>query len=203
MRLQDEETTPEAQQPLSLTKDRVDQSLLNSRRIMIGRGFDNELAEEVIKKLWYLEEKDPGKPILLIINSPGGSVDSGFAIWDQIHMISSPVYTLVTGLAASMGSVIALAGGPGRRFATPMARLMIHQPAIHGVIQGQATDLEIHAREILKTKEILIGIYTKATGKSKEVIEKAIDRDTWMTAQEALDFGHIDKIVSSFKELPI
>jgi ATP-dependent Clp protease, protease subunit len=200
--MSEEEQTPESQAAkTSMTKDRIDQALLNSRRIMIGRAFDGDLAEEVIKQLWYLELTGPGKPILLVINSPGGSVDSGFAIWDQIQLISSPVTTLITGLAASMGSVVSLAAAPNRRFATPMSRFMIHQPSIMGTIQGQATDLEIHAREILKTKEQLITIYTKATGKSREVIEKAIDRDTWMSAQEALEFGHIDKIITSFKEL--
>lgn len=197
----DEEQAPEHTQKATMTQDRIDLALLQSRRVMIGRAFDNELAEEVIKQLWYLELQAPGKPILLVINSPGGSVDSGFAIWDQITLISSPVTTLITGLAASMGSVVALAAAPNRRFATPMARFMIHQPSIMGVIQGQATDLEIHAREILKTKEQLIGIYMKATGKNREIIEKAIDRDTWMSAQEALEFGHIDKIITSFKEL--
>ncbi len=197
----DEEQSPESQPKISMTKDRIDQALLNSRRIMIGRAFDNDLAEEVIKQLWYLELQGPGKPILLVINSPGGSVDSGFAIWDTIKLITSPVTTLITGLAASMGSVVSLAAAPNRRFATPMSRFMIHQPSIMGVIQGQATDLEIHAREILKTKEQLIDLYMKATGKSREVIEKAIDRDTWMSAQEALEFGHIDKIITSFKEL--
>lgn len=198
--MSEEEKAPEGSKQ-TMTKDRIDQALLNSRRIMIGRAFDSDLAEEVIKQLWYLELQDPGKPILLVINSPGGSVDAGFAIWDQIKLITSPVTTLITGLAASMGSVLSLAAAPNRRFATPMSRFMIHQPSIMGTIQGQATDLEIHAREILKTKEQLITIYTTATGKSREVIEKAIDRDTWMSAQEALEFGHIDKIITSFKDL--
>ncbi len=198
---EEEQQAPEAAPKMSMTKDRIDLALLNSRRIMIGRAFDSDLAEEIIKQLWFLELDAPGKPILLVINSPGGSVDSGFAIWDQIQLITSPVTTLITGLAASMGSVVALAAAPNRRFATPMSRFMIHQPSIMGMIQGQATDLEIHAREILKTKEQLINIYMKATGKSREIIEKAIDRDTWMSAQEALEFGHIDKIITSFKDL--
>ena len=196
----DEEEHTEANK-LSLTQDKINSALLKHRRIFIGRAFDNDLAEEVIKQLWYLEMDAPKKPILLVINSPGGSVDAGFAIWDQIKLISSPVTTLITGLAASMGSVVSLAAAPKRRFATPMSRLMIHQPAIMGVIQGQATDLEIHAREILKTKEQLIDIYVEATGKKRAEIEKAIDRDTWMSAKEALEFGHIDKIVTSFKDI--
>lgn len=115
-------------------------------------------------------------------------------------MISAPVYTLVTGLAASMGSVLSLAAEKGKRFASPMARIMIHQPMISGVMHGQATDLEIQAKEILKTREQLVGLYAEKTGKDRAAIEKALDRDTWMNAQEALAFGLIDKIVTSFKD---
>lgn len=181
--------------------DQIDEQILNARRIFISDAVDNESAEEVIRKLWYLELTGPGQPITLVINSPGGSVDSGFAIWDQIKMISSPVRTLVTGLAASMGSILSLAGGVGGRFATPYARFMVHQPALSGVYRGQATDLEIQAKEIIKTRETLIEIYSEATGKDAETIDALIDRDAWMTAQEALDYGMIDKLVSSFDEL--
>ncbi|EPP39162.1 ATP-dependent Clp protease proteolytic subunit 1, partial [Chlamydia psittaci 84-8471/1] len=110
----------------------------------------------------------------------------------QIKMMTSPVTTVVTGLAASMGSVLSLCAAPGRRFATPHSRIMIHQPSIGGPITGQATDLDIHAREILKTKKRIVDVYLEATGQSREVIEKAIDRDTWMTADEAKDFGLLD-----------
>lgn len=151
--------------------------------------------------MWYLELIDPGKPILIVINSPGGSVDSGFAIWDQVKMITSPVTTLVTGLAASMGSILSLCASPKRRFATTNARIMIHQPMIGGVIKGQATDLEIQAKEILKTRAALVDIYVEATGKTKEVIDLAIDRDTWMSAEEALSFGLLDKVITSFEAL--
>ncbi len=137
-----------------------------------------------------------------MINSPGGAVDCGFAIWDQIKMISSPVTTLVTGLAASMGSVLSLCAAPKRRFATPHARFMIHQPRLSGAIQGQATDLEIQAKEILKTRALLIQIYMNATGKDEETINQAIDRDMWLTAEEALTFGLLDGIISSYKDLP-
>lgn len=189
--------------PASIVKDKIDDTILASRRLMISQGIDGELAEDIIKKIWYLELKEPGKPILLVINSPGGSVDAGFAIWDQLNMITSPVTTLITGIAASMGSILSLAGAPKRRFATPKSRIMIHQPAIAGMIQGQATDLEIQAREIIKTKAMIVDIYVEKTGQSKEVIEKAIDRDTWMSAKEALKFGHIDGIITSFKELAL
>lgn len=190
-------------QPASLQslKDKIDQSLLNARRIFISDAVDACSAHDIIRKVWYLELNDPGKPILFVINSPGGAVDSGFAIWDQLKMISSPITTLITGLAASMGSVLSLSATNGRRFATPHSRIMIHQPSIHGLIKGQATDLEIQAKEIIKTKDVLIQLYMDATGRPRELIEKALDRDTWMSAQEALEFGLIDKVVHSFEEI--
>lgn len=181
--------------------DKIDMALLEKRRIFLSDGVDSDSAKDIIRKLWYLEALGPGKPILFVINSPGGSVDSGFAIWDQIKLISSPVITLVTGLAASMGSLLSLVSGKGKRLATPNARIMIHQPLIGGVIRGQATDLEIQAKEMLKTRAIIVEIYAEATGKDKKAIEKAIDRDNWMTAQEALEFGLIDKIVTSMKDV--
>ncbi len=181
--------------------DRIEHSLLEARRIFISDAVDSHTANEIIRKLWYLELTDPGKPILFVINSPGGAVDSGFAIWDQVKMITSPVTTLVTGLAASMGSILSLCAAPGRRFATPHSRIMIHQPLLSGVIKGQATDLEIQAREMLKTRNGLIEIYVEATGKDFATIEKAIDRDTWMTAKEALEFGLLDRVVNSFEDI--
>jgi ATP-dependent Clp protease, protease subunit len=181
--------------------DQIDHAILQSRRILFGKQVDQESAEEAIRKLWYLELTKPGKPIIFVINSPGGSIDAGFAIWDQVKMITSPVYTLVTGLAASMGSVLSLCAADGKRFATPHSRIMIHQPRIGGVIQGQATDLEIQAREIIKTKQELVQIYVEKTGQSAEEIERALDRDKWMTAAEAKEYGLIDGIVSSYKEI--
>jgi ATP-dependent Clp protease protease subunit len=182
-------------------QDRIDNALLQSRRLFICDAISNEIAEDIIKKLWFLEIENPGKPITLVINSPGGSVDAGFAIWDQLQMISSPVTTIVTGMAASMASILMLAAKPERRFATPKSRIMIHQPRLSGVSQGQATDLEIQAKEILKTKKMLIDIYSQNTGKSPDSIEKSIDRDTWMTAQEAKEFGLLHKIVASYKDV--
>ena len=186
---------------LSMLEDKIDESLLKSRRLFLSDAVHSESAREVIRKLWYLEATDPGKPILFVINSPGGSVDSGFAIWDQIKMISSPVTTLITGLAASMGSILSLSAAPKRRFATKNARIMIHQPSVNAIIRGQATDLEIQAKEILKTRQALVELYVTATGKDAKTIDRAIDRDTWMSASEALEFGLLDKIVSSYKEL--
>lgn len=198
----DKENENAAAQNYFRVEDKIDHALLDSRRLFLSDAVDNETANALIKRLWFLEISNPGKPILLVINSPGGSVDSGFAIWDQVKLITSPVTTLITGLAASMGSVLSLCAAPKRRFATENARIMIHQPMIAGVIKGQATDLEIQAKEMLKTRNQLIDLYVTATGKNAETIERAIDRDTWMTAQEALDFGLLDGIVKSFKELP-
>lgn len=181
--------------------DNIESALLDSRRIFLCDAVDNNTAGQIIRKLWYLEIKDPGKPILFIINSPGGSVDSGFAIWDQIKMITSPVTTLVTGLAASFGSVLSLAAAPKRRFSTPNARFMIHQPHVAGVIQGQATDLEIQALEILRTRKALVKLYMEQSGKSEEDIERALDRDSWLSPEEAIDFGLLDGIVKSYKDL--
>jgi ATP-dependent Clp protease protease subunit len=197
-----QEEDPAGKRPLfSILEDRIDEELLKSRRIFLSEAIDNNSAKEVIRKFWYLESLNPGKPILFVINSPGGSVDSGFAIWDQIKMITSPVTTLVTGLAASMGSILSLSAAPGRRFATKNSRIMIHQPRVNAMIPGQATDLEIHAREILKTRQALVEIYVAATGKDSKVIDKAIDRDTWMSAKEALDYGLLDKVIGSYKDL--
>jgi ATP-dependent Clp protease protease subunit len=188
---------------LQLTRmdEHIEKTLLDARRIFFSDSVGAESATEAIRKLWYLELKDPGKPILFIINSPGGSVHAGLAIWDQLKMISSPITTLVTGLAASMGSVLSLCADEGRRFATKHSRIMIHQPSIHGFIQGQATDLEIQAKEIIKTRDQLIQLYMDSTGKSFEDVEKALDRDSWMTAQEAKDFGLLDGIVESYTDL--
>jgi ATP-dependent Clp protease, protease subunit len=181
--------------------DTIDATLLENRRLFISRPVDMALAEEVIRKLWYLEFSAPKKEVVIVINSPGGSTDAGFAIWDQLKMMPFPISTVVTGLAASMGSVLALCAPKGRRFATPRSRFLIHQPALGGVVEGQATDLEIQAREILKTKAMIVSLYCEATGKSSEEIEKAIDRDRWMSAEEALSFGLIDQLVTRYKDV--
>lgn len=181
--------------------DKLELAQLEKRRIFLSDGVDSDSAKDIIRKLWYLDHQQPGKPILFVINSPGGSVDSGFAIWDQIKMLSSPVVTLVTGLAASMGSLLSLVAGKGKRLATQNSRIMIHQPLIGGVIRGQATDLEIQAKEMLKTRAQIVDVYVDATGKERHLIEKAIDRDNWMTAEEALHFGLLDKVVTSMKDV--
>ncbi|NGX52908.1 MAG: ATP-dependent Clp protease proteolytic subunit 1 [Candidatus Anoxychlamydiales bacterium] len=181
--------------------DKIEESILNRRRIFLSDAVDQDSAKDIIRKLWYLETLDNKKPILFIINSPGGAVDSGFAIWDNIKLLTCPVYTLVTGLAASMGSLLSLVADKGKRFATANSRIMIHQPLISGVIRGQATDLDIQAKEMLKTREMIVSIYADATGKDPKDIEKAIDRDNWMSPIEAKDFGLIDKVIKSYKDI--
>lgn len=199
-RLEEEnEKNPEAK--IKLIEGKIDEELLKSRRIFLCDAVDSDTTKEVIRKLWYLDLIDSGKPILFVINSPGGSVDAGFAIWDQVKMISSPVTTLVTGIAASMGSILSLCAAPKRRFATPYSRIMIHQPRVSGIIQGQETDLSIQAEEILKTRQQLVEVYVKATGKDAKEIDQVIDRDRWFSAQEALQFNLLDGIVTSFKDL--
>jgi ATP-dependent Clp protease protease subunit len=183
--------------------DKIDKVILEQRRVFLSNMVDQDTANDVIKKLWYLDITAPGKPILFVINSPGGAIDSGFAIWDQVKMLSSPVYTLVTGLAASMGSLLMLCAEKKKRFATPHSRIMIHQPLISGVIRGAATDLDIQAKEMLKTRDIIVEVYCEATGKDKKTVEKAIDRDNWMTPEEAMSFGLLDQIVSSYKDIGI
>jgi len=185
---------------LNLT-DELDRVLLDKRRVMLSEAVSSRSATEIIRRLMVLEANEPGAPILFIINSPGGSVDAGFAVWDQIQMIRSPVTTLVTGLAASMGSVLSLAAEPGRRFSTPNARIMIHQPSISGDMQGQATDLEIQAKEILRTRDKLIELYVNSTGRTTEEISLALDRDKWMSAEEAKEFGLLDAVVNSYGDL--
>jgi ATP-dependent Clp protease protease subunit len=193
--------TAEREEKPKYLNDKLDFAMLEKRRVFLSDAVDSDSAKDIIRKLWYLDHQAPGKPILFVINSPGGSVDSGFAIWDQIKLLSSPVYTLVTGLAASMGSLLSLVSGKGKRFATKNSRIMIHQPLIGGVIRGQATDLEIQAKEMLKTRMQIVDVYVEATGKDRKAIEKAIERDNWMTADEALQFGLLDKIVTSMKDL--
>ncbi len=181
--------------------DKINQALLDKRRIFLSDAVDSDTAKEIIRQIWYMDHVDPGKPILFVINSPGGSVDAGFAIWDQFKLISAPVVTLVTGLAASMGSLLSLVATKGKRLATPNSRIMIHQPLIGGIIRGQATDLDIQAKEMLKTRAMLVQIYADATGKEPAEIERAINRDNWMTAHEAKDFGLLDDIVFSIKDV--
>ena len=173
--------------------------LLKDRIIMLSGGIDDQLANSVIAQLLFLEAQDPEKDIYLYINSPGGSVTAGMAIYDTMRFINADVQTIVIGMAASMASVLLAAGEKGKRWALPNSEVMIHQPL--GGAQGQATEIEIAARHILKTKERLNQILSDLTGQPLEVIEQDTDRDNFKDADEALEYGLIDGIMKNSKEL--
>ncbi|NLZ39242.1 MAG: ATP-dependent Clp endopeptidase proteolytic subunit ClpP [Firmicutes bacterium] len=167
--------------------------LLKDRIIFIGSAIDDTVANLVIAQLLFLESEDPDKDINLYINSPGGSVYSGLAIYDTIQYIKPDVSTICVGLAASMGAVLLAAGTKGKRFALPNSRVMVHQPL--GGAQGQATDIEIHAREIISIRERLNEILAKHTGKPIEQVSRDTDRDYFMSAQQAKEYGLIDGVL--------
>ena len=173
--------------------------LLKDRIIMLSGQVEDNMANAVIAQLLFLDAQDPDKDIYLYINSPGGSVTAGLAIFDTMNFIKADVQTIVIGLAASMGSVLLAAGTKGKRYALPNAEIMIHHPL--GGAQGQATEIEIAARHILKTRQRLNQILSERTGQPIEVIEKDTDRDNFMTAIEAKEYGLVDEVLES-KKLP-
>ncbi len=173
--------------------------LLKERIIFLTGPVEDQMASLVCAQLLFLEAENPKKEIALYINSPGGVVTAGMAIYDTMQFIKPAVSTLCIGQAASMGSLLLCAGEKGMRFATPNARIMVHQPS--GGFQGQASDIERHARDILKMKRRLNEVYVKHTGRTLEEVEKTLDRDHFMTADEAQDWGVIDKILTSRQEL--
>ncbi|GAB2318009.1 ATP-dependent Clp endopeptidase proteolytic subunit ClpP [Alkalibacterium sp. s-m-22] len=173
--------------------------LLKDRIIMLGGGIDDQVANSVIAQLLFLDAQDPEKDIYLYINSPGGSVTAGLAIYDTMNFIKADVQTIAIGLAASMGSFLLAAGEKGKRFALPNAEVMIHQPL--GGAQGQATEIEIAAKHILKTRDRLNKILVERTGQDMEVIERDTDRDFFMTADEAKEYGLVDEIMDSSADL--
>lgn len=180
----------------------LDQSLFDSRMVQISGVVASPMAHTVNKQLFALAAADDSKPIYLMINSPGGEINSGFSIYDTARFIKPDIYTIAIGLAASMGSLIALAAPPERRLAFPNAKFLIHQPLISGVIQGSASDIEIHAKDIVATREKINRLYAEETGKPLELVQEATDRDNWMNAEEALEFGLISRIVSKTSDLP-
>ncbi len=167
--------------------------LLKDRIVFIGSPISDELANIIIAQLLFLESEDPDKDIHLYINSPGGIVTSGLAIYDTMQYIRPQVSTLCMGQAASMGAVLLAAGAPGKRFALPHARIMIHQPA--GGFQGQASDIAIHAKEILRVREDINKVLAHHTGRDLEKIQADTDRDFFMTCPEAKEYGLIDEVV--------
>ena len=167
--------------------------LLKERIIFVSGPVHDGMSQLIVAQLLHLEAENPKKEISMYINSPGGVVTSGLSIYDTMQYIRPKVSTLVIGQAASMGSVLSMAGEKGMRFALPNARIMVHQPS--GGYQGQATDIMIHARETQKIREQLYGLYVKHTGQPLDVVEKALERDNFMSPQEAKDWGHIDEIL--------
>ena len=169
--------------------------LLEDRVIFLGEGIDSAVANTVIAQLLFLEKADPKAPITMYVNSPGGHVTAGLAIYDTMQYIKCPVHTVAMGLAASMGSIILAGWEAGKRFALPHAEIMIHQPL--GWAEGQATDIMLAAKHIEKTGIILYKILAKHTGQPLDKISKDCDRDNFMTAEEALKYGLIDKIIKN------
>ena len=181
-------------------EDSLSEKFLKTRQIILSGEIDEENSEKVIRQLLLLEA-DSDRPIYIYIDSPGGSIDSGFGIYDMIRFINAPVYTIGTGLIASMGSIILLAAPKERRFALPNSHYLIHQPLIGGVARGVATDLEIQAVEIAKSKDKLIRLIAAETGKSEDEVRADCDRDHWLSAEEALSYGLVSKIVSKRSDL--
>jgi ATP-dependent Clp protease protease subunit len=167
--------------------------LLKDRIVFLGTGIDDFIANAVIAQLLFLEADDPAKDISLYINSPGGLVTAGLAIYDTMQYIKPDVSTICVGQAASMGAALLCAGATGKRYVLPHSRVMIHQPL--GGFQGQATDVEIHAKEILKTRETLNALLARHTGQKIKTIERDTERDNFMSAEEAVGYGLVDSVV--------
>jgi len=167
--------------------------LLKERIVFIGTPIDDTIASLTIAQLLFLQSEDPNKDISLYINSPGGSVSAGMAIYDTMQFVKPDISTICVGMAASMAQVLLCAGASGKRFALPHSKIMMHQPL--GGTQGQAADIEIYTKEMLRTRDMLYSIISKHSGKDVETIKKDADRDNYMTSEEALSYGLIDKIL--------
>ncbi|HQR38686.1 MAG TPA: ATP-dependent Clp endopeptidase proteolytic subunit ClpP [Blastocatellia bacterium] len=169
--------------------------LLKDNIIFIGTPIDDQIANLVVAQLLFLEAEDPDKDISLYINSPGGSITAGMAIYDTIQFIRPDVTTICIGQCASMGALLLTAGTHGKRFALPNSRILIHQPSISG-IGGQATDIRIHAEEIMRMRELTSGILARHTGQPMEQIERDVERDRWLDAIQAKEYGLIDQVIT-------
>ena len=169
--------------------------LLNERIIFIGTPIDDQIANLVVAQLLHLESSDPDKDISIYINSPGGSIYSGLAIYDTMHFIKPQVSTICVGIAMSMGSLLLAGGAPGKRFSLPNSRILIHQPSAG--FEGQSTDIEIHAREIINIRKRTDEIYAKHTGQTEEQVHLDMERDRFFKADEAVEYGLIDKVIHS------
>ena len=172
--------------------------LLKDRIIFLGGEVEDNMANTIVAQMLFLEAEDPDKDIYLYINSPGGVVTAGMAIYDTMQYIKPDVATICIGQAASMGSLLLTAGAKGKRFALPNARIMIHQPL--GGARGQSTDVQIQAKELLRTRHMLNEILSECTGKSMEQVENDTERDNFMSASEAVEYGLIDKVITRAKD---
>jgi len=189
----EKEEKEEQRSPFLLKK--LEQLFLQKRAVYLWGIVDDRSARDIVSKMTLLDADKPGEEIKFYINSPGGMVTSGMVMYDTIKLIKSPVSTICMGLAASMGSILLSAGVKGRRFVYPHAEIMIHQPSLGGYFQATSADIEIQANQIRKTKEIGAKILAQNCGKSVEQIMKDFDRDYWMDAKEAVDYGIVDKII--------
>ena len=169
--------------------------LLGSRVVFLGSEIDDQVANLIVAQLLHLEADDPEKDINLYVNSPGGEMSAMMAIYDATQHVRPDVATTCVGLAASAGAVILAGGAPGKTAALPHSRVLIHQPVITGQLQGQASDIEIHAREVIRMKQQMLDILAMHTGQSREQIELDTDRDRWMTAEEAVGYGLVDRVL--------
>ncbi len=180
----------------------LEQNLYTARKIFLWSDVNDESAKAVVTRLLSLDTEDPEEEIVLYINSPGGSVHDGMAIYDAMLAIEAPVSTVCMGMAMSMGSFLLCAGEPGRRFAWPHARIMIHQPLIMGTVTGTATDLDIRAKETIRLRGELNELYAKHTGQDVEKIANDTDRDFFMSAQEAKEYGMLDDVIMTSAPAP-
>ena len=169
--------------------------LLNERIIFLGTPIDDQVANLVVAQLLHLESEDPEKDISIYINSPGGSIYSGLAIYDTMNFVKPDIQTMVVGVAMSMGSLLLAAGTKGKRAVLPNSRILIHQPSAG--FEGQSTDIEIHAREILKVRESIDEIYAQHTGLSQEQVRRDMERDRFFTAEQAVEYGLVDRVLES------
>ena len=191
----EEEKEERAQLDTQMLYKRLEKYFFQTRSIYLWGVVDDKSSKDVVTKLLLLEADDPGKEIKFFISSPGGAVTSGMVVYDTMQMLKSPVSTICMGLAASMGSILLSGGAKGRRFIYPHGEVMIHQPSLGGHIQGVSADMEIHAEQILRTKEMGAQILAKNTGQTVERIRKDFERDYWMDAEKSIEYGIVDKIM--------
>lgn len=197
----DEEGGKKKEERPPALRERIAERFLDKRQIFLWGAVTDKSAEMIVERMLFLEATDPGKPIYFFINSPGGVITSGMAIYDVMRMISSPVYTITMGMAASMGAILLTVGEKGHRYVFEHAKVMIHQPLISGQIIAPAIDIKIHAEEIKKTREELNRIIADTTGQPLTRVEKDTDRDYYLDGKGAVEYGLADKVLTDFSEL--